>query len=71
MSASIYARFSPPSLEAAKGKDGPLTEGHELSYFVPNQLHEQIRDDLAAQARRRRKGGRCGRRNGAGECLSP
>lgn len=45
VSASIYARANPRALEASKGKDGPLTEGHELSYFVPNQLHEQLRDE--------------------------
>ena len=45
VSASIYARANPRALEASKGKDAPLTEGHELSYFVRNQVHEQIRDE--------------------------
>ena len=43
--ASIYARFNPPAMEQLKGKDLPVIEGHEISYAVPHQLHEYLRED--------------------------
>ncbi|HEV8584440.1 MAG TPA: molybdopterin cofactor-binding domain-containing protein [Methylomirabilota bacterium] len=42
---SIYARANPRAFEAAKGVDAPVLEGFELSYAVPNQMMEYLREE--------------------------
>src|SRR5579883_2315919 len=42
---SILRRAQPDRLEAAKGVDGPVIEGHETIYTIPNQHHDWIEDD--------------------------
>jgi isoquinoline 1-oxidoreductase beta subunit len=50
VSQTIYGRANPRALEAAKGKDAPVVEGHELSYSVANQLHEQLLEGRGVDA---------------------
>jgi isoquinoline 1-oxidoreductase beta subunit len=50
VSQTIYGRANPRAMEAAKGKDAPVVEGHELSYAVANQLHEQLLEGRGLEA---------------------
>jgi isoquinoline 1-oxidoreductase beta subunit len=50
VSQTIYGRFNPRALEAAKGKDAPVVDGHDLSYAVTNQLHEQLLEGRGIEA---------------------
>lgn len=42
---SIYKRFRPQALKAAKGLDRPVTDGHRLLYNIPNQFHDYVRQE--------------------------
>ncbi len=42
---SIFRRALPPALEAAKGIDGAVIDGHETIYTIPNQYHDWVEDD--------------------------
>jgi isoquinoline 1-oxidoreductase subunit beta len=45
VSPSILARANPPAFEAMKGDDAAATDGHQLTYQIPNQLHDYVRAD--------------------------
>jgi isoquinoline 1-oxidoreductase beta subunit len=45
VAASFYARFNPRALEAAKGVDATVTEGMEMSYAIPAQKMEYLREE--------------------------
>jgi isoquinoline 1-oxidoreductase subunit beta len=42
---SILRRAQPDRLTQAKGIDGPVIEGHETIYTIPNQYHDWVQDD--------------------------
>jgi isoquinoline 1-oxidoreductase beta subunit len=42
---SILRRAQPQRLVDAKGVDGPVIEGHETIYTIPNQYHDWVEDD--------------------------
>ncbi len=42
---SIFRRALPPALEAAKGFDTAVCDGHETNYTIPNQYHDYVEDD--------------------------
>jgi isoquinoline 1-oxidoreductase subunit beta len=42
---SILRRAQPQRLVDAKGIDGPVIEGHETIYTIPNQYHDWVEDD--------------------------
>lgn len=39
------ARYDPRTFEAMKGNDAAVTDGHQLTYQIPNQLHDYVRAD--------------------------
>lgn len=41
---SIFGRFQPAALKAAKGVDHPFVDGHQLMYDIPSQLHDYVRE---------------------------
>lgn len=41
---SIFGRFQPAALKAAKGVDHPFVDGHQLMYDIPNQFHDYVRE---------------------------
>ena len=43
--ASILRRAQPQRLEELKGVDGPVIEGHETIYTIPNQHHDWVEDN--------------------------
>lgn len=42
---SIYARYNPNALAAAKGKEAPVIDGQDHPYAMGSQLHELFRED--------------------------
>jgi isoquinoline 1-oxidoreductase beta subunit len=42
---SIMRRALPQALAASKGIDGPVIEGHETIYTIPNQYHDWVEDE--------------------------
>jgi isoquinoline 1-oxidoreductase beta subunit len=45
VSPSILARYDAHTFEAMKGNDAAATDGHQLTYQIPNQLHDYVRAD--------------------------
>jgi isoquinoline 1-oxidoreductase beta subunit len=45
VSPSILARYDPHTYDAMKGNDAAATDGHLLTYQIPNQLHDYVRAD--------------------------
>ncbi|MGE5147556.1 MAG: molybdopterin cofactor-binding domain-containing protein, partial [Candidatus Eiseniibacteriota bacterium] len=43
VSPSILARANPQAFEAMKGDDAAATDGHQVTYQIPNQLHDYVR----------------------------
>jgi isoquinoline 1-oxidoreductase subunit beta len=42
---SIFRRVLPQALEAAKGVDSSVIDGHETLYTIPNQYHDYVEDE--------------------------
>jgi isoquinoline 1-oxidoreductase subunit beta len=42
---SIFRRALPQALEAAKGFDAAVCDGHETNYTIANQYHDYVEDD--------------------------
>jgi isoquinoline 1-oxidoreductase beta subunit len=41
----VLGRYDPHGFEALKGNDVAVTDGHQLTYQIPNQLHDYVRAD--------------------------
>jgi len=45
VSASVFGRFQPSALKAAKGVDHAVVDGHQLMYDIPHQFHDYVREE--------------------------
>ncbi|MCY4189810.1 MAG: molybdopterin-dependent oxidoreductase [Rhodospirillaceae bacterium] len=45
VSESVFGRFQPSALKAAKGVDHAVVDGHQLMYDIPHQFHDYVREE--------------------------
>ena len=45
VSESVFGRFQPSALKAAKGVDHAVVDGHQLMYAIPHQFHDYVREE--------------------------